>query len=574
MKFRSFLLALITVSIILLAGFGVSLKWLLQESPLMYQEGGVVKAPTAAQFVPKQAPIMASLVVDVDRLEAYRQLRAPLRIRSRSRQELDRIKDQFLASRQLDYDQDIKPWLGEEITLAVTSLDYDRDRANGVQPGYLLVTATDDQELAREFLQAYYSRQAVSPNTDLVFERYKGVNITYRRPLQKNPDPNAGALASAVVGDHVLFANHPKVLREAINNIQVPNLSLEKAIPYQKAQNTITNPRIGQLYLNLPAVAAWIANQPPLPLQDNQPTLTAGVSITPNGLKAQTALLGVGEEENRNPALSQPVNALNYLPSNSVLTAAGLDLDQLWNSLKDLAVDESTTTVIQQLEGSLQERFGISLPDEIFPWVRGEYAVALLPQRDAYGSVSDLREAGDWVFVAQAEDTEKAHATIHRLDEQAKAGGYSVGNLTIAGQKVTAWTVIKPIADLAINPKQTRTQLNAEVKGIHSEVENYEVFGTSVEAIAQAISKGEASLVKSESFQSAIAPLPAENDGYFYLDWQQSQPLLEQQFPLIRVVELAGKPLFDHLKILSLASEGTEAGVRKATIFLQLTSQR
>jgi hypothetical protein len=566
MKFRSFLLTLITASILFLAIFGASLYWFLQESPLVYEDGGVVKSPTAAQFIPKQAPVMASLVVDVERLESYRQLRAPIKIRSRSRQELDRIKSQFLASRQLDYDQDIKPWLGEEVTLAVTSLDFDRDRANGVQPGYLLVTTTDDQELAREFLQAYYSRQAVSPKTDLVFERYKGINITYRRPLQKKPDPNAGALASAVVGNHVLFANHPKVLREAINNVQVPSLSLEQAIPYQKAQKTITNPRIGELYFNLPAVAAWIANQPALPLQDNQPTLTAGVSITPDGLTAQTALLGVGGEENRQPALSQPVNALNYLPRDSVLTAAGVDLNQLWKSLNELAVDESTATVIQQLEEELKDRFGISIPDEIFPWVRGEYAVALLPKEN--------QKQGDWVFVGEKVAPEEAQAALSRLDEKAKEGGYSVGNLNLGGEKVTAWTVIQPVSEVAFNPKQKPVRLNAEVKGIHSEMENYQVLGTSLESIAQAINQGEDALVNTEEFQSAIAPLPAANDGYFYLDWKKSQPLLEQQFPLIRVVELAGKPIFNHLRILTLASEGTEAGVRKATVFLQLTSQR
>lgn len=566
MKFRSFLLTIITVSILFLAGFGVSLNWLLQQSPLALETGGVVKSPTAAQFVSKQAPVMASIVVDVDRLEAYRQLRAPLKIRSRSRQELDRIKAQFLASRQLDYDQDIKPWLGEEITLAVTALDFDRDRANGVQPGYLLVASTEDQELAKEFLQAYYSRQAVSPNTDLVFERYKGVNITYRRPLQKKPDPESGALASAVVGDHVLFANHPKVLREAINNIQVPSLSLEEAVPYQKAQNTITNPRIGQLYLNLPAVAAWIANEPALPLQDNQPTLTAGFGVTPDGLKAQTALLGVGEEENRNPALSQPVNALNYLPSSTVLTAAGVDLDQLWKSLNQLAVDAPTETVIAQLESSLQQRLGISLGEEIFPAIKGEYALALLPQ-------PDKPKGANWGFVAEEKENTNFASLVKQLDEKAKQGGYSVGNLEFGEQKLTAWTVIKPVSNVEFNPKKAPIEFNAEVKGIHGHVDDYEIFGTSVEAIAQALTKGEDALINSEKFQSAIAPLPTENDGYFYLDWENSQTLLKEELPLLRVVELAGKPLFDHLRILTLASEGTDAGVRKATLFLQLTSR-
>jgi len=568
MKFRSFLITLVTVSMLFLVGFGVSLAWLLNESPLALEKGGVVKSPTAAQFVPKQAPIMASLVVDVDRLEAYRQLRAPFNIRSRSRKELDRIKAQFLASRQLDYDQDIKPWLGQEITLAVTSLDFDRDRENGVQPGYLLVTTTQDQQLAKEFLQAYYSRQAASPNTDLVFEQYKGINITYRRPLQETPDPESGAVASAVVGEHVLFANHPKVLREAINNIQVPSLSLEQATPYQKAQDTITNPRIGELYLNLPAVAAWIANQPALPLRENQPTLTAGVAITPDGLNAQTALLGVGKEQNRSPMLSQPVQALNYLPSDSVLTAAGFDLDQLWKSVKGLAVDKPTKAVIQQLEDNFQQRFGISVPNEIFPWIKGEYALTLLPKENN-------PQQGDWGFVAEEVPEVDLGWLTQKLDEKAKQSGYSVGDLDFGDQKLTAWTVIKPLSNVTVKKAQkTPIQFDAEVKGIHGHIDNYEVFGSSVEAIAQALTQGEDSLVNSDRFQRAIAPLPTENDGYFYLDWEKSQTLLKQQFPLIRLVEFTGKPLFDHLQTLALASEGTEAGVRKATVFLQLTSRQ
>jgi len=47
----------------------------------------------------------------------------------------------LLANTGLDYRRDIQPWLGE-ITLAVTTIDIDRDAQNG-QPGYLMALATN-----------------------------------------------------------------------------------------------------------------------------------------------------------------------------------------------------------------------------------------------------------------------------------------------------------------------------------------------------------------------------------------------------------------------------------------------
>jgi uncharacterized protein YjiS (DUF1127 family) len=112
MKLRSFFYALAAGATVLLLIAVGGFFWLTSQSPLNLLRGGAVTNPTAAIFVPKQAPVMASLLVNPDRLEAFRQLVARPLNRRRSRAELNQLEDSLLANKAIDYRRDIRPWLG------------------------------------------------------------------------------------------------------------------------------------------------------------------------------------------------------------------------------------------------------------------------------------------------------------------------------------------------------------------------------------------------------------------------------------------------------------------------------
>jgi hypothetical protein len=176
MKRSLFFSAIATVVVVLLLiGVG-GFYWINSQSPLSLLRGGTTNTPEAAIFVPKQAPAMVSLLVNPEKLESLRQLAARPSDRRQSRQELERFKSSLLASSSLDYRQDIQPWLGEEVTLALTSPDIDRDATNGNQPGYLMVLTSRNPAKSREFLQLLFSQRAIA-GRDLVSETYQGVNI-------------------------------------------------------------------------------------------------------------------------------------------------------------------------------------------------------------------------------------------------------------------------------------------------------------------------------------------------------------------------------------------------------------
>ncbi|NEQ27851.1 MAG: DUF3352 domain-containing protein, partial [Microcoleus sp. SIO2G3] len=93
---------------------------------------------------------------------------------------------------------------------------------------------------------------------------------------------------------------------------------------------------------------------------------------------------------------------------------------------------------------------------------------------------------------------------------------------------------------------------------------------SSIEAMDEALQGLENSLLNTDKFKNAIAPLPEQNDGYLYLYWTQGETFVKRQLPIVQVVELVAKPLFDHLRSLSLSSYGIDNGVQHSKLFFQL----
>jgi hypothetical protein len=605
MKLRSFFSILATSVLVLLLVGASGFYWLTARSPLALLRGGPTEGPAAAMFIPKQAPAVVSLLVNPERLEAFRQVVAAPGARRQSKAEIEQLKQSLLANTGLDYKQDVEPWLGDEVTFALTSLDIDRDAKTGQQPGYLLAIATQNPERSREFLQLFWQKRAAA-GTELVFEQYKGVKLIYGQPepevqaqkpaqrgkknKRQKPDASIPAqptitLATAVVGDRfVLFANQPKVLRDAINNVQAAELGLGSAREYQQALQSFTQRQIGLVFLNLPQLSAWSDQGAAdvTPESNLYESVAIGLGLNRKGLLAETAFLAAPGKTlpAAPPALSKPAGALAYIPASSPVVAAGTDLEQLWTQISSgLSGYETLAQFVNQPLNNLRNAWQLDLPQDIFTWVQGEYALALLPRPD---------QQPDWIFVTQR--TETATTAIANLDTLAQERGFSVGPLTLADRPVSAWTKLDStplkVAEKAAgkafgknSDTRGKTQsipstslVAAEVEGVHATVGNYEIFATSVEAMEQALQAADHSVIDSPGFKAAIAALPKENDGYLYLDWATSRALVEQQLPILRLVELAAQPFWSHLRSLTVTSLGGESGVRRSEVFLNLSA--
>lgn len=576
MKLRSFFSFLIAGVLTLLALSAGGFYWLSTKTPLNLLAGGPTTTPAAAVFVSKQSPVLVSMLVNPDRLEALRQIFASPAERSRSHAEFEQIKKSLLANTGLDYSRDIQPWIGDEITLAVTTPDFERDRNNGQQTGFLLAVSSQNADRSQQFLTSYWQKQSRADKT-VQSELYKGVQLNYKKlpTAQQKPAPilpfnplslpNStlpssfataairGRSASGNNLNFVLFSHSPNILRDAINNLEAANLNLSNSPNYQKAFQQLNQGRIALAFVNLPQPATEQN------LQVSPNSLAVAVGVNRRGLLAQTALV-TSRENTASPTLSEPVQALQYIPSASPFAVASTDLRNFWADLSSaVSANPEASKLVDRAIADIQQNWGINLPQDIFNWVQGEYALAVVPSSS---------NTPDWIFAAET-SADSAQA-IDKLDEIARSKEYSIGSFTLRNQKITAWTQLTTSQSYDTKNKR-KSAIETEAKGVRATVGKYEIFTTSVEAMDAALKAAETgSLVANQDFQTSIEPLPSANDGYFYLDWPSSRAIWEQQIPLLRLIELSARPLFDHLRSLTVTSTGEVAGIRKATIFIRL----
>jgi hypothetical protein len=535
MKRRSFfnLLAAVASAVFILglSAFG----WLWSHSPLALLKGAAHPNPEAIIFVSKQAPLMASLQVPPDRLIDLATALAKPGDRHRTHQSLEQLRDGLLGDG-LNYDKDVKPWLGQEVTAAITSADFDRDDSNGKAGGYLLALTTKNALASREFLQRFW--QARSTTDAFTFEQYKGTELIYGTV---DPDKTTPLnLASAVVGDRfLLFANSPRVLKNAINNVQAVELNLGNSPDYQKAIAALPNNRLGLVYSNLPQLANLTGDSKALDsvsLEAMQ-AVALGLGANRQGLIAHSAIL------DSSPAQTATATAnalLKYLPGTASIALSGQNLNQFWAGLntetKGYALAD---TLLPKTLKTWETTWGLNLPEDLFSWVTGDYVLGLLPSA----------HQTDWIFAADRTNPDSA-AKLGKLDSLAQQKGLTLVQESLGDRTVSLW------------------KDKDKVVGAWTSEGNAILLASSLEALTAGLKH--TSMSQTPGYLGAIGSVNSANNGIAYIDWDQAKPWLEQQFPIVRALEFVAQPLFGRLKRVTVTSYGGEEGVEKGDVVFGL----
>ncbi|GAB4351642.1 MAG: hypothetical protein Fur0042_19970 [Cyanophyceae cyanobacterium] len=573
-------------------------------NPLMVLAGLPDRAPAAAALVPKDAPVMVSLLVNPDRIEALRQVLTPPKLQRQARQEWQRWRDGLLVRAGLDYGRDVRPWLGQEVTWALTSLDLDRDRGNGQQPGYLLVAETEDADRAREFLELFWQRQALN-GVELKFERYKGVPIASAEALDGLPQlglpwgrsrqrREAAAavtrLATALVGNRfVLLASDPAVLRDAINNVQAPDLSLAVDGAYQAAIAQLTGDRVGLTVVRPQETGQWLLGTSKAETDAEAPSwqpfdrAIATLGLDRSGLTADLVLEGSPETLPAiAPAQDGPTpDLLATLPPNALVAAAAPNLTELWQRLESSLANTRAGETLDRAIALIQDRVGLTWAEQILPWNDGPFALALLPAEP--GDRPDERALGefpgDWMFVTPHRP--ETTAALEALDQFARDRGTSISPLPLGNHTVTVWSqlILPPRPSLFRVREEPR--IVTRIDGVRATVGNLDLFTSSIPAMAQAIAIAEQATDPANSSGPSLATygpvvrltdhLPTPNDGLIYLDWPRSRGPLERVIPALKFLETVASPLTDRLDAIAFSSQGGQAGSRRATVGFRLS---
>ncbi|ESA35439.1 hypothetical protein N836_12095 [Leptolyngbya sp. Heron Island J] len=435
------------------------------------------------EFVPKQSVLAGVINTAASTDKTW--------VRSNLSKALPQSIDAWLTPLDIDFNQDIQPWLGNNIAFAITSKDLDRDQSNGRQAGYLLATDTTDGEQLREFLELFWQRQAIA-GTKTTLTTVSGVPIIVGfLPTSQQQ------LATAVVGDHtLLIANDVKVLQQSLRVAQSPSLQLSS----QDCCHPIW------LSLRIPDFVDWLGLAAPtnfgLMSAPKWQQLHATTTFYPQRLVINTQLTSLG-----NLPLS-PTKSLNidssdtlgeshqYLPDSLAWAAIGQDFPSLWTSFwEELAHYDQLPLPLQQGQQWLSTQLATSLSEPLSQLLASNYAI---------GQWQD----GNWLITVM-----NTNPTVSkRLDDIAMEQGLTVSQLSIMGQAVTAWSRL----NTRLDARNRETTVETDLVVLHTKTRDCDVFATSIDSLTAALKASNDPLFETQRFRYTVQPMDTPNYGYMY----------------------------------------------------------
>ena len=558
MKRRRVIISLVII-LGLVLGLILGRGWWVGRRSLALLQGSRQPTPETLQFVPKQSPLVVSLLVRPDRLaEVWLGLAQPKQ-RPQIKRELAWLEDVLLAGTGLSYQQDLQPWLGEETTLAMVSSDLDQDPDNGRSPGYLVIFTCEDGQAARRSLELFWQNRAIA-GTPLIFRDAAGNRLIYASQTEAGPSPLATTL---VANRFLLVANHPEVLYQALGAAQAVDSNLALDSRYKTALKGLPSRRVGLVAMNLPGLQDWLQGSPfpgasSLPPNPPDPQVDWGlmsVALDRQGLLADLTLSArPGRPLSPYPGdLGIDLPWLTALPETLPMVAVGHDLARLSPSLQPLinlmpAVWQSSLSLPQELD----RRFGDGAMAAIQAGATQDYALGL--------NLTATANPLDWVVLSHA--SPGWAQALEALNQLGQAQGLGASSLGIQQHPVRAWSRLR------VEPQGQNLEVTAAVAGLETTLaDRLQVLAGSAQMLNQVLSRQTESAAPAwwaerNRFASPVA-------AYLHVDWPRLQAKLPRS-PRLELVRTLTDPLLRHIQAITLTSYGQSDRLQRSALFLRL----
>ncbi|MGB7088400.1 MAG: DUF3352 domain-containing protein [Phormidesmis sp.] len=505
--------------------------------------------PTGIQLVPQSALATMTLTTDELTWTKLRQFGT-----AETQQQFDSLlsewKTRLFTENGYSFKRDIKPWIGDRVTLAVLS---DRDATDQAPAAGTIESATQhlvlvvpiaDPLKAKTLLEDGPKRSQVG----LESRTYQGITVQTTKTTDGTP------IESAVIGSKwLLLSNGAQGIEQAIDTYK-KGRSLMDSGGYRKAINQNAAPQppgknVAQFYINIPALSQTLAP----PSSGSADTLTEQRSLVPlqgsEGI-VETALVESEGVRFQGTSWLLPKNDLAYselrneasemprrLPGDTLIMMSGSNLQQFWQGFSEGNTSPPFFPDPQTLKAGLLTQTGLDLDEDIMPWAAGEFSLALLPPEsnlrgtadpDTESAEVDPSEAdpsevdpsinsAPLMIMVQTNDRRAAESVWAQLDNvMASRYRFDVETNEFEGGSVTEW----------ISPFQGVQFSHGWLPG------NVTFFGIGT-GIGNAIAPSpESPLAIARPFQLLTSKAPTPNNGHFYINLAQINATDGGVFPL------------------------------------------
>ena len=467
----------------------------------------------SAKLVPDEALMTAFVTTDSQTWSKLKQFGSP-EAQKLVTQGLQNFQAQMLADSNLNYEKDLKPWVGGVMFAIMPS----PEKAAGAEPNVLMVVGIQNKLKALEFA----NRLKAQEKGKVEEKQYKGITVSNVK------EENGTNYNTAVLGDHLLLAFQPEILEDAIDTFKgEPSFASKGDVATGLAKGAGVQNPIAQVYVSdwasvIKQYASSNPEAPQLPATtlkqlEQVKSVVMGLGVDNEGLrlKADAQMNPQAITQEFKPA---PGTVVSEFPAETMALVTGHKISEYWSQMVAQSKDSPEIKAsVDQVRQSVKDTVNLDADKEIFGWMDGEFGLGVISSNQGILAQFGFGSA----LVVETGDRKTAESTFNKLGVLVKQNlpFLSIDQRKIGDKEVTEWKI----------PQGTLLG--------HGWLDDNSLFvalGPLVDVIAN---KPANPLDSSPSFKAIAGSLPKTNQGYFYLDMDRTMSIVNS------FTEQSGNPI-------------------------------
>lgn len=541
MKTKPALLLTLGTAAALIAGGGAAYWYFSQP------KASVSDMPVGAEVIPQDALMAVSVTTNPGQWQQLREFGTP-QSQTAFDQNLAQLRDRVLTANGFDYQKDIQPWVGEEVTMAFLSPQAPLTAPSGSpnQQPVVMVLPIRDALKAKQILE-----QPRTPKSGKLVDRtYKGFQI------KESQGTNQNYSATVLDGKFLVVTTDPKATDKAIDTYKSEaNLSTTPGYTKALGQVKVEQP-FGKIYVNLPAAAAITAansgktlspeNQEQI--QQNQ-GLAATVALESEGVRLRSVSWLKPDSQRKFDSKNNAKLMPSRLPADTIMMASGGNLQKFWQDYRQGAASNPVTPIDPNMvQEGIKTTVGMDWNQDFLPWMNDEFAIALAGA--PAGSSPNLPFS--LLFLVKASDRRAAEASLKKLDEaMVNRYKFNVEETQVSGKPVITWTM--PQSGAVIN----RGWLDSDVAFL--------ALGAPVADTL--VPRPKAALADSEAYKAAVPTELSPSNGHFYVNVDQA--INSNKFPILQLPP-GNKELVAAIRTIGITAAVSDPRSSRYDVFVAL----
>jgi hypothetical protein len=482
----------------------------------------------AATLAPEDAAVFCVINPDLAQLSSFNHVKGIYMNVPEVTKALENYQNNIVQSSDIDFDTDIKPWLGREAAIVVP----DASLSSNGEPHILLAVASKNINRTDTCLEKIRSSME---NQNYRFDEtsYDGEKV-----VTASQDGNT-ALVYAYANNYLLVSNSEDLVDQAIAKAKNHGQgSLAQSSSYKTMMAKLPRSRAGAIFIQLQSLSG---NQyyDQLNQIEQYKSVAMALLFNKQGVRLDSLAELVPGASAAGGSASVALGSPALAPANTLVFLGGTN----WASaLKSLLGELRSNPGMSEYSNGLNEiesESGIDLSNDLLAWMQGEIALVAMPDNTTF-----FGQQGAGLGVC---------ALIKVSDEQVAKNKMEM---------IFSRSGIVPEVGGMVNNEDVYCVRDPDTQNVilsYGFRDQYLVFGSSLTAVTNVMNASDV-LANNANFKQATAGLPSPTESCCYLDVRNGLELVRNSLPVDEQDDFNNQvyPFLKPITTISLTSQGND----------------